>query len=211
MNEGAYAGPTSCGDQDWFKVQLDKGYGLQAEIDFSQKECDLDLWVVDEEVAKTAGVVGHEDALAYSVSDTDDESVAVHAVPKDGNYYIAVNPFKGGPCQYDMLVLVTEPVQCQDDSMEENHTPEQAKEVEVFHTVEDLMLCPGDEDWYSAYFYEGEKAVVDLKFTHASGDLELKMYDPAVTSQLLVDHQIAASTSATDNEHVEVEIPKEVM
>jgi len=54
-----------------------------------------------------------------------------------------------------------------------------------------------DEDWYKIYVSAGyEKVLVDLQFTHADGDINLKLYNSSGT-------QLAYSDSDTDNESID--------
>ncbi|MBN2359024.1 MAG: PPC domain-containing protein, partial [Deltaproteobacteria bacterium] len=81
---------------------------------------------------------------------------------------------------------------CTDDSKEQNDNLSAAVWIAEGHTGA-LQICPDDEDWYYTYLYAGETLTVDLLFSHAAGDLDLKIYNAAGTV-------VARSTGVTDNE-----------
>lgn len=85
---------------------------------------------------------------------------------------------------------------CVDDSFEQNDGKNMAKEVNGDSegvVYENLVVCPDDEDWFKVYVATGELLNVTITFAHASGDLDLTIYD----SQLL---KLVSATSNTDNE-----------
>ena len=64
---------------------------------------------------------------------------------------------------------------------------------------EDLILCPYDDDWYSIQVQEGDGLEVDIFFTHADGNIDVRLFRLASNAVLeLVD----TSRSSTDNETV---------
>jgi len=58
-------------------------------------------------------------------------------------------------------------------------------------------ICPGDQDWFVLTVSAGQQVTLDLSFTHASGDLDLYVYDSALV-------RIGQGQSLTDNEQVVV-------
>lgn len=95
-------------------------------------------------------------------------------------------------------VCVVRPSVCLDDLLDEagpndsvaNRTPIETG------TVDELILCPGDEDWYGLQVPGGTEVTLDLRFLQADGDLELQV--------LLPDGQtlVAEGRTVTDNERV---------
>lgn len=81
---------------------------------------------------------------------------------------------------------------CTDDTKEQNDSQSAAVWISEGPTG-GLQICPADEDWYYTYLYSGETLTVDVLFTHASGDLDLKIYDAAGAV-------VGRSTGVTDNE-----------
>jgi len=58
-------------------------------------------------------------------------------------------------------------------------------------------ICPGDADWYVLSTTAGQMVTFTATFTHASGDLDIRVYDDSLT-------KIGESRSLTDNEEVTV-------
>lgn len=102
-----------------------------------------------------------------------------------------------------MLLLVAceggDPVlaeECMDDSFESNDTSSSAKIINgntkgVLY--ENLVVCPGDEDWFKVEVLEGECLTVSLTFIHLDGDIDLTIYDSVLT-------KLVSSASSTNNE-----------
>ena len=66
-----------------------------------------------------------------------------------------------------------------------------------------LILCPSDVDWYQIELNAGDGLEVDLTFTHANGDIDLRLYrrnNGGLTESGLT--VVDSSTSTTDNETV---------
>jgi hypothetical protein len=200
-------GLSCCGDPDWYRVSLKKGERLEAEIEFSQAKGDLDLALFDSATALGAAELSCNNALACSISETDNEQLALEAAPADGNYYLVVAPYRGARNDYDMLVSITSPA-CADDADEPNDSPEQAKEI-IDGTRSGRKVCPGNDDWYKVYMFEGELLIVDAYFSHARGDIDLRIYGPGTTSANLAQNLLLSSLSSTDNEHLELTVASE--
>jgi len=81
---------------------------------------------------------------------------------------------------------------CQDDAYEPNDSKTDAAYIIEGGTA-GLQICAGDEDWYYLYLLGGETLEVSLAFTHADGDLDLKLLDDAGVV-------VARSTTVTDGE-----------
>lgn len=56
-------------------------------------------------------------------------------------------------------------------------------------------MCPDDQDWFGISVAVGEIIAATLNFTHADGNLDMTLYDPA---GIPVDNAI----SETDNESI---------
>jgi hypothetical protein len=204
ITAGTHPDLTSCDDNDFYKIELNTGDKLEVSIGSAQEEGDLDLWVFDAETAATADFIDCDNALGCGITETSDEEVIVGSIPADGTCYIAVIPYRWVKNTYHMTVVVTPQTQeCQDDGYEDNGSPEDAWEIS--DPEADQVLCPNDEDWYWRYFVAGETIVVDLTFTHhADRNLNVKLYDPGVTSDTLWEHLIASGESEDDDEHIEL-------
>jgi len=206
--EDVYTDLTCCGDPDWYSIALNEGDKLEVELEFITAEGDLDLWIFDQDTVDNAETFSCDNALACSTTETDDELAVVESIPADGTYYIAMGPYQGAKNTYHMLVVVTpQATQCTEDGNEPNDVPADAVEADVDVPMPGLMLCPNNEDWYKTLMYKDETIIIDISFTHASGDLDMKLYDPDVTPDNLLDHQVAAALSTDDDEHIEYVIP----
>ena len=209
VGEGEFDGLSCCGDPDWYKLDLNQGDGLDILIEFTNSAGDLDLWVFEPSVFDQPSL-SCENAVACSATENDGEDVSIPAVPLTTTYYIAVGPYQGAKNSYIMTVLIT-PVQqgCQDDDDEQNDQPAEAVDIWDNGPRTGRMICSNDEDWYKTYMYAAETLVMDATFTHADGDLDMKLYDASVTPETLAQHELASSASASDNEHIEYSIQSE--
>ena len=57
------------------------------------------------------------------------------------------------------------------------------------------QICSGNVDWYATYIESAQTLVVDLTFSHAAGDLDVRLYDSTVTPETLQQHQLAQAIS----------------
>ncbi|MEZ4463180.1 MAG: PPC domain-containing protein [bacterium] len=89
---------------------------------------------------------------------------------------------------------------CLDDGLEENDERAGATPLQLANdrVVEDgLIACSLDRDWYSFQTARGYGARVTVRFRHANGDLDLRVYPPEGDSR--------ASQSQTDDEVVTID------
>ena len=84
-----------CGDDDYFKVNLEEGDSLYVEIDFIHENGDLDLLIWGR---------GHSDVEASSSSNTDDEMCSLQNVLVEGSYYFSIIGFCGAKNSYSLSV-----------------------------------------------------------------------------------------------------------
>lgn len=84
---------------------------------------------------------------------------------------------------------------CDDDDLEPNDALEDAAEVEE-GTNDDIAACSGNTDFYRIYVDDEDLLSVEIAFTHADGDLDLKLLDGA-------GETLDESVNAEDNEYVE--------
>jgi hypothetical protein len=161
------------------------GEDLKVLITFTHVDGDLDIEILDDQ-----GTV-----LADSTTTSDDEYVEALNVAEGSTYIRVFGAAAAVENAYDMLIEYGAP--CVDDQYEENDTDADATAWENMSTTTGLMLCGGDEDWYSVTVGAGEDLTVNILFTHAqNADLDLYLYDPSGTE---VDY----SMSTSDNEDVE--------
>jgi hypothetical protein len=209
VQEDVYENLTLCNELDWYRIDLNQGDGLDVLIEFQQAQGDLDLWIVDQN-ALAQPQITPDNALCAGITETDDEECSLASLPATGRYWIIVSPYNQARTGYTMTVLVT-PASggCQDDAREQNDTPAEATGVWTGQPLDGLKICPHDDDWFVTYMYVGERLVVQARFTHAAGDLDLKLYSAGVTPQTLSQHQLASSTSATNDERIEYSVTQE--
>jgi hypothetical protein len=81
---------------------------------------------------------------------------------------------------------------CTDDSYEDNDSLSSAVALQSGATG--LMVCSGDDDYYSVSVPTGGSATVRIDFSHAEGDVDLAIYQGS--------EQIDSSTSTDDTESV---------
>jgi len=83
---------------------------------------------------------------------------------------------------------------CADDLLEPNDAPGAAPRIPP-DTYAGLVLCPGDEDHYAVFLREGETLDLAVRFTHAEGDIDVALFDPA-------DAMVASGVSTDDDETI---------
>jgi Cys-rich repeat protein len=85
---------------------------------------------------------------------------------------------------------------CANDGLEPNDSAEDAVPVEVPVDLERLVLCPGDHD-FARFWHDGAATVVRIEFSHALGDIDAELLDPA-------GRQVATSTGNGDVERFDL-------
>jgi hypothetical protein len=173
-------------DDDYYEIPLAVGDTIDVALVFGDAEGDIDLELID-----PFGTL-----VESSTTTTDDEAVS-HVATSAGIYLIHVSLFAdAGPLEgntYDMDITVTL-APCVDDAFEENDTSAAAAVVPGGLTT-GLQACPTDDDWYSVFLAIGDTIAVDALFTHAEGDIDMELLDPALT-------EVDDSTSTSDDESV---------
>lgn len=97
-------------------------------------------------------------------------------------------------------LVVTDP--CEADRFEPNDQRAAATPVGV-GLEDELTLCPFDQDWFAIASPAGATWDLAIRFSHAEGDLDLRVYDPLISATL----PVASSTTLTDDEAVSVTTP----
>lgn len=178
-----FTGQICAGDDDWYKVDLNAGDSLRAELLFSQSVGDLDLRLYD--------VTGQ--LLDSSGSVTDNELITFTAASA-GSYFLKVEGYDQAESPYTLgITLTVVTPSCVDDSYEPNDSAETA--AALSGDIDDGQICSGDDDYYAVSLSAGETFVADLLFDHADGDLDMRLINPAGAI-------VASSTTATDNEGI---------
>jgi hypothetical protein len=160
-------------DVDWFKIYSKKGV-LKIEITFLDSQGDLDMSIFDASGNK----------IDTSESTTDIESFS-YTMTVSGYVYIKIYPYQDTERNEYHLSIVY------DDWLEDNDTGQAAKNITIATAYE--LQC-NDPDWF--VFYPNAGWIdIDIGFNHASGDLDLALYD--YTFNLLTK-----STSTSNAEHL---------
>jgi len=84
---------------------------------------------------------------------------------------------------------------CMDDALEDNDTVG-APRIDP-ERIENLMICPADDDYYALFLREEETLSARAFFTHADGDIDMELLAPDGTTTLV------RSTTMDDDEMVE--------
>ncbi|MBN2359435.1 MAG: PPC domain-containing protein [Deltaproteobacteria bacterium] len=184
ISPGSFDGQVCASDEDWFSVTLQAGDQIAVDLDLTHANGDLNL-----ALSSPSG-----QQLALSNTNTDHERVTATATA-GGRHLIRVF---GASAQvenaYRMVVVVTPNTTCANDSFEPNDTVPQASALSAGSYA--AKICPGDADWFKLALDNGDTVTVDLTFTHASGNIDLKLFS-ADGGTLL-----ASSLTTTDDEHL---------
>ncbi|MCA9537811.1 MAG: hypothetical protein KC620_02920, partial [Myxococcales bacterium] len=160
-------------DDDWYRIDLREGDGLEVDLFFSHAEGDIDVGLYRQ-------VGGAEpEFVDSSAGVTDEETVYLRRAPAAGTYLVRVYRYNQGQSAYRMTVNVFEG--CTDDA--ENATGEQNDTINhpsAFPGVrERRQICDFDDDWYGFRVDRRTDVRLDLLFTHADGDLDIALQTAA--------------------------------
>jgi len=213
-NTVAHAVGVACtGDEDWYRVDAVGPTRLTANLRFETGTADLDL-----SVRERQGYSDQTRSLANSNGTMLEERVE-GTIPAAGDVTLQVRRFSGlvGPAY--RLEVTAVPLEvpdggCVDDLVDtlvtrgaDGGIP--ARRDDTFSTALNLSsdgdraearaVCAGNSDYYQVYVRTGQKLVVDVRYTYASGkDLDVKVFKPS--SQ---DSAVGFGVSSDDDEHVE--------
>ena len=170
------------GNDDWFKIALRAGDGLDISTTFVHAMGDLDL-----EVYRPDGTT----LLGKSDGVMDGESLSFRVVPETGDYFIHVYGYMRAQNSYTLTLAGGT---CRNDSLEPNDTLASAK-VLATGVTRSLALCAGDEDWFKVSATAGQRLAVTARFLHRQGDLDLRIFRPDGSN-------LASSDSLDDDEQI---------
>ncbi|MBW2257226.1 MAG: trypsin-like peptidase domain-containing protein [Deltaproteobacteria bacterium] len=156
-------------DDDWYAVEVLAGQTLTASIGFTHADGDLDLEV---------GPIGD---MAISNGTYDSELVS-YTSNTDQTLYVYVYGYNGAMGAYDMSITMGEgtpqPTTCTDDLVhEDNDAQIDATPLTADFYEAGLQICTDDDDWYVFEVDPWDTLTATTTFTHANGDLDLKLYD----------------------------------
>lgn len=174
-----YASLMLCsGDEDWYRVVLQEGDGLEVDIFFDGEESDLDM-----ELLKST----NDELLQVdsSVSIDSIETVYERRATAATTYYVRVYGYRGAAGSYDMTVNVFQ--QCIDDAKstatEHNDRREEAN-VSFPASDRQLQICDYDDDWYAITLDANTDLRLDLLFDDSDGDLDMELYQEGVAAPI---------------------------
>jgi len=173
----------AAGDTDLFRVDLERGERLVADLGFDQSVGNLDFALIDAE--------GRQ--VAVGAGEVDDETLA-HVARHAGTYYLEVSGQRGAAAPYTLSTERSPPLA--DDRYEDNDDRETATPVKL-GTHRDLRVLGTDVDVFAADLDAGERLRVTLTFPVVDGDLDVGVYGPD-------GDPLGAGRTTTDDETVTV-------
>ncbi len=169
------------GDDDWFKFSLAGigQFGDALSIDFYHGFGDLDLALYD-----AAG-----NYISGSAGVTDNETIGLQGLLA-GDYYAHVYGYSGASNNYSLTINSTLGSSALGgDYLESNDSFDTATELREAQTLTGLSVHEADNDDYFKFTLNQDGQFDDsvtINFTHASGDLDLQLYNS--------DQQLVASS-----------------
>ena len=164
-------GLTACdGDLDFYSIALGIGDIITVDVTFSHAEGDVDIALLDAE------------GTIIEVGDSvDDNESIIFEVEESGLYLIGVGlaeELGDAPGNTYTMAVDVEPgvVECAADEFEENDAFETPTAIEA-GSHSGLTACEGDADYYILDLGAGDELTVDLTFTHADGDVDVRLGD----------------------------------
>lgn len=188
LGNGADVNPIACaGDADWFRLRMSPG---------------------DAGVARLTVPGPVDGGLAWSLEDATGEALGAGVIREGGadiqlsyreQLYLRVECPACGRTPYRLTTRFQAGGGCPADALEPNDELGGAREIGVPFDRAELAACVADDDWYAFTAPGGQRVRLDLDFTHAQGDIDVELFDE---QGALVD----ASTSATDNEQIDLPV-----
>jgi hypothetical protein len=181
------------GDDDWYAVDLGVGDTLAVNVNFTDSEGDIDLYVY------APGSGGAGSTVRSSTSVTNNESTSSYTATSAGLHYIKVTLYLddtgGTPGNlYEMETIVARHSSNWNDNdfFEYNDTQSSAAAVEdTYYWGLTANGATDEDDWYSIYLESGQTIDVDLRFVDSNADLDLEFRSS--TSGL--DYSLSASNN----------------
>lgn len=163
------------GDEDWFRVHLEAGHALRAEIGFDPS-ADLDLRLYPSTVTDPRGTplavsdgISSREYVAYRARQAQDVLLRVHGH----------NPRQVSP--YELRLDVDPPFFCQPDRFDAqgrgNDRNSAVPSPFPPFRVDDLTICSGDEDWYQIFIEGGFVNVLRLNYIVNDAELDYTLHD----------------------------------
>ncbi|MCA9546313.1 MAG: PPC domain-containing protein, partial [Myxococcales bacterium] len=190
MDGARLPGRTICpaGDRDTFAFDVPAMGGFDFRIDFDTDVCDLDLIV--------EGPGGMQVGASAGFADT--ERVARDGLAA-GRYTARVYGVGCTSPGYDVAFDLNAEPGCQDDAFDNGAGNDAAANAADLQAAvgQALMICGGDLDYYRVNLNVGERVTFRALFTHADGDLDIRVTGPG--------GYLGTGLSTDDNEEVVIE------
>lgn len=190
---------TICGDDvDFFSVPVEAGQALRATIRFEHTRGDLDLGMSmpgdqGEYPYLSNGYTNEETVLEVCAAETGNAQIVVVGYQQPRNVYSLEITRQAGQCD----------LACDDDAYDTGRGNDVADEfvpIQPPFFEQGLAACPHDSDFYGFDASAGQIIGIAIGFTHAAGDLELRLFRS--TGEL-----VGRSSGTLDGEVIEVVAP----
>lgn len=158
-------------NEDWYRFELNSDNYLTAKVFYDHQTTPFQLMLLNE----------NEQELAYHRYLTNDNQVIIGAetyiqAQSAGSYSLMVRSVLPVDNTYELEVSV-----CPEDDLEPNDDYLHSTYIDTSETGQgefvDRAICRGNEDWYAADIYVGQRLRILLSFDGAQGDLDLFMRD----------------------------------
>ena len=188
LGQGDYSGKICAGDEDWYRVTLNNGDSLDANLNFTNADGNLDLKIFSAD---------GQTLLDSSLSDDDNEQLSIVAA-LSGDVLVQVLGRSAVENTYNLVLTLTPAVvTCQDDGFEDNDT--QASAVDLQAGQFSAAICPDDADWYHLALNAGDSLSIGVLYTYNDGDINASLLDAA-------GQTVVAGVSADDDEQLNADI-----
>jgi hypothetical protein len=187
-----YAGLVACpGNEDWYRIDIAAGDGLEADVHFTHANGDIDVALYKLDADGTLAFVDG------SVGVDDDETVYERRAATDTTYYVKVYGFDPVRNTYGLTVNVF--ADCADDLVgpRGEHNDSLTETAALPEAGETRQICDYDDDWYTFTVDAARNVRLDLLFTDADGDLDVALYRDDS------DVPLESSAGASDGETIE--------
>lgn len=189
---GQYASLVVCGeDEDWFRIDLEEGDGLEADVNFDVLDGDIDVSLFRRDGDELVFVDSSNGIGAR-------ETVYERRATAAATYFIRVFRFRDGPGRspYSMTVNVFN--QCADDLLNSGEHNDSIDEATLFPAVDQTrQICDFDDDYFRFTLTEAQNVRIDALFADADGDLDVFLFEEGN------EDAIASARSVTDDEVIE--------
>ncbi|MFU8804486.1 MAG: PPC domain-containing protein, partial [Bradymonadaceae bacterium] len=206
---GLYTRLRICDDaEDWFTLELEEDELAEAFIRFSASVADLDLFLWGPDTSTPDPSTQPPVLLDSSEGTAGTESI-IWTAPIAGTYFVRVAPKSPARIDYDLLmyrdttgngVLEGPEDRVCPDQFQNNDTASTARPIAPGY-YEELLICwgaPSEHDYFSIFVPAGATLTTNLFFTHADGNIDLRVYRGTTTQEA------GSSRTTTDDESVTV-------